>query len=213
MAGIGLDFWIKKLSGSVPSIKVLFAILIALVAAGNFLINLPALRTIDYKLPGNYKFADNFKQEIGRADNIYNAFLQNRGSLMAPWLSAYGPSRGLVMPSNEVLMEYMPQGNLQVVNRSYTPNKVTYDIKPSGSGSIVFGIGYDSGWRAEDGRKLYENNGLVATDYTASDRHIVLYYRPQYFYVGLIISVFFIALSLAALVNAQIGRGFKAIFN
>jgi hypothetical protein len=213
LAAIGVDYWIKKLSNNVRSIKTLFALLIGLVAVGNFLVNLPALRSIEYKRPGQYHFAPEFRHEIGRKDNIYDLFLQNKGSLMAPWLSAYGPSRALVLPTNEVLMEYSPQGNLEVISRSYTPNRVTYEIKPSGSGTIIFGIGFDRGWRAVDGRRLYEDNGLVATAYNVSDIHLTLFYRPPYFYIGLIVSILAVGLSLAALFHTQTGNRFKAIFD
>lgn len=213
MAAIGVDYWIKKLSASVPSIKTLFAVLIGLIAVGNFFINLPALRSIEYKRPGQYQFATDFKQEIGRKDNIYNLFLQNKGSLIAPWLSGYGPSRGLVLPTNEVLMEYAPQGNLEVVGRSYTPNRVIYDIKPSGNGTMIFSIGFDRGWRAVDGRRLHEDNGLVATEYNVSDKRLELYYRPPYFYAGLVISLIFIAFSLLALFHGKMGNRLKTIFN
>lgn len=212
ISGFGLDDLLSRFRFSEGAKKILAVSVIGLVLLTNFLINLPAFSTIGHKTPQKVHFDEDFRHIIGRKDNIYGQFLSNRGSLVAPWLSAYKESRGLVTPTNEVLMEYVIQGQLQVLNRRYTPNKVEYDVAPASDGVILFGIGYDDGWFSTDGRRLYENNGLVATNFNRQDNHIALAYRAPYFTAGLIISLLTICACLFLCFNRKLGKRFKAIF-
>jgi len=212
IAAYGLDSLVGKIKISEYSKKLTAGMIIGLIILTNFMVNLPAFKTIDYKIPEKAHFKREFRHVIGSADNIYNLFKQNRGSLSSPWLSAYKESRGLVTPNNEVMMEYVISGQLQVSGREYTPNRIEYDIVPATGGTIVFGIGYDDGWHSEDSRKVYETNGLVTTDFTVSDRRIILYYRPPYFVLGLIVSLLSIAGCLLFGLNRNFGKRFETVF-
>jgi len=212
VSGFGLDYCLNRLKERFGGGHYLAVLLVGAVIVVNLVINLPSLRTIGYKKPDRVTFQNEFRQEIGRKDNIYNQFQRNRGSLVAPWLSGYQESRGLVTPTHEVLMEYVMQGEAQVISRRYTPNRVAYVIKPSSSGSLVFGIGYDEGWYAEDGRPLFENNGLVSTRFSDQDRELILRYRTPYFYAGLLISLLALVGCLLLRFNVHLGNRFEAIF-
>ena len=212
ISGFGLDYLMEKIKAFDFSKNIASAILVGVVLLINFLVNLPAFKTIDYKLPEEVVFHDDFRQAVGDADDIYELFRQNRGSLKAPWLSAYKESRGIVTPTEDVLMEYVLKGQVRVINRRYTPNKVEYEIAPSSEATIVFSIGYDPGWHATDGRPLYETNGLVTTDVAADESKIVLKYRPPYFIPGLIISVLSIIGCLLFGFNRNFGKWLESIF-
>jgi len=212
LSGLGLDTILTRMKTSDLVKNFMSVSVVIFVVLNVFLVNLPALRSISYKQPENVSFEENFRQVIGRKDNIYNLFLKNRGSLMAPWLSAYKESRGLVTPTNDVLMEYVVSGQAQVISRKYTPNRVDYDIAPQSSGVIIFGIGYDEGWYASDGRPVSENNDLVATPFSRTDRHITLEYRTPYFLLGLIVSLISICVALLIVFNSKLGKWCKAIF-
>jgi len=211
IAGFGLDYIITKLKDTVPSIKYIAIGLVGLILFGNFLVNLPSFNTIDYKLPTLQTFNKDFRHEIGDANDIYRIFQRNRGSLMAPWLSAYKESRGLVSQSNQVAMEYIMSGKLQVVSRNYTPNIIEYEIAPTSDGNIIFGIGYDKGWSSTDGRELFEEHGLVATKFKTTDKIITLTYTTPWFYTSLIISVLTLLIFLLILFNSKFGDRYKTI--
>ena len=213
MGGFGLDFIIVRLKNSVSSIKYIAAVLVGLIFVGNFLINLPSFKTIDYKLPTKEKFNKEFRQEIGDAKNIYRSFQQNRGSLLSPWLSAYKESRGLVSKDNRVAMEYVMAGNLDVISRHYTPNRIEYEISPKTNGKIIFGMGYDRGWSCTDGRKLSSEHDLLSSEFYKNDRTIILTYRTPWFYTGLAITLLTILLFMLIIFNRYFGDRFKAIFN
>jgi hypothetical protein len=212
MAGFGIDYLIDKWKNSFRQIKISAGIVAGIILLVNFIIILPNLNTAAYLHPEPVAFDSDFKQEIGQKQGIYQRFLQNRGSLIAPWLSGYKESRGLVTPVNDVLMEYSPDGQFQLISRNYTPNRVEYEILPSQAGTLIFGIGYDEGWRAVDGREVSENNGLVSVNYNLNDRKIVLYYRPPYFWSGLIISIISIGLGLLLLFYGKAGKRLETVF-
>ncbi len=189
IAAFGMDALLARVKITEYSKKITAGLIVGLVLLINILVNLPAFKSIDYKLPEKVHFQKDFRHVVGDAGNIYNFFLQNRGSLRSPWLSAYKESRGLVTPTEDVLMEYVTQGQARIVHRRYTPNQVEYDIASSSAGALVFGIGYDKGWYATDDRPLYETNGLVTIDFSSGDNKIVLKYCPPYFVLGLLISI------------------------
>lgn len=212
IAGFGLDYIVTRLKETVPSIRHIAFALVALVLLGNFLVNLPSFNTIDYKLPKKQTFAEDFLHEIGDVNDIYRQFQRNRGSLMAPWLSAYKESRGLVSQSNQVAMEYVMSGKLQVVSRKYTPNKIEYEIVPASDGKIIFGIGYDKGWSSSDGRELFEEHLLVATKFSINDKKIILTYTTPWFYTGLVVSILTLSIFFLILFSGKFGDRFKTIF-
>jgi hypothetical protein len=188
-------------------------VLLIIIIGGNFLINLPAFNSITYKKPIKRNFENNFRHIIGSKYEIYDNFQKNRGSLAAPWLSAYKESRGIVTPDNQVLMEYIMEQRGEVITREYTPNRVVYDLRATSPGVIVFGIGYDKGWYAEDGRDLFDRQGLVSTAFRSGRDHIVLNYRPPYFYLGLIVSILSIIAGLLVYFETKTGRWLKPIFD
>ena len=213
MSAFGLDALLPKLKWPLQFKRIFTLALAVVILGGNFLISLPALSSIAYKKVENERFNNEFRQVVGDKFKIYDLFLENKGSLMAPWLSAYKDSRGIVAENNEVYMEYVMRGQADIIRRNYTPNRVDYDIAPATAGAIVFSIGFDEGWYSYDGRRLYETNGLVTTDFVPSDRHLSLGYRTPYFYTGLIISILAVLGFLLVGFNRNLGKRCQAIFN
>lgn len=212
ISGYGLDILLTKLKSTDLIKKIIAGVIIGLVVLINILVNLPALKTIDYKRPREVVFHEDFRQTVGDAFNIYEIFRQNRGSLKAPWLSAYKESRGIVTPNEDVLMEYILKGQTRIISRLYTPNEVEYSMAPASEGSIVFSIGYDPGWYATDGRTLYDYNGLVTADFKNGDTKIVLKYWPPYFWLGLIVSILAIVGCLLFAFNSNLRKRIEPIF-
>lgn len=138
--------------------------------------------------------SEEFRHVVDQRPKAFENYLANRGSLVSPWLSAYHPSRGLVGPDNAVYPEFVVGGEVEVLERSYTPNVITYRVEAGVSGGeLVVGMGYDPGWRAEDGRRLEEMQGLISFPVNAGEQTVVLRYRTPYFYHGLAVSLLTIA--------------------
>ncbi len=212
MAGLGLDYLLDKYKSQGKMARNLSIGLVALIIAGNFLIALPTLQTIDYRLPEKAVFNEEFRQDIGGIDKIYGQFRKNRGSLIAPWLSAYRESRGIVAPGNVVYMEYISRGQADIISRHHTPNRVEYRLNGIAPGTIIFSIGYDTGWIAADGRRLYEESGVIAADFAPGEQSITLVYRAPYFYAGLIISTAALLLCLLIVFHRKTGQRLETIF-
>jgi len=130
-----------------------------------------------------------FTHVIDRESRTYENYLANRGSLVTPWVPAYHPSRGLVGAVDRVFMEHFLHGEAQVVNRRYTPNRIVYEIDGLEEGDMVISMGYDPGWRAVDGRRLWQEQGLITFAFQKGPQRVVLEYRPPYFLLGLAVSV------------------------
>ena len=212
LGGIGLDYLIEKLKLKFGTVKKIAIAIPLIILTANFLINLPGLSNLDYKLPAKYSFNDDFRQDIGGVEQLYSNFQRNRGCLIAPWLSAYKPSRGIVSPNNEVKMEYVTRGSASVVSRRYTPNQVEYSLNAETDGSIVLSIGYDKGWYTKDGRSISEQQGLVAVDFKRGGDNIVLNYRTPGFYLYLSLSLVILAGILILLIHPKACKRFKTIF-
>ena len=137
--------------------------------------------------------APEFSQGVGSPDKPYKNFLANRGSVDAPHLSLYHRRPALLDPFNKVAPEYVISGRLKVNWREYTPNVITYDINGIQPGEMQLGMGYDIGWRAVDGRKLRDLQGLIAVPFDEGPQTIELRYRTPYFYLALAIWIVCIA--------------------
>lgn len=188
MSGIGLDTLMERYKSKIKDLSLIAGGIVGIVLIANYFISLPGFLTIRYKKPENLTPDKEFRHVIGRKDDIYNQFLQNHGSLTTPWLSGYKDSRALVTPLNEVMMEYLREGQAEILSREFTPNKMSYEIRPSRAGTIVFSIGYDEGWKAKDGRQLFEQDGLLATRFNEQDRTLVFVYHTPYFWTGALVS-------------------------
>jgi len=213
LSGFGFDYFREKLTVSKRALKFIGFGIILIVLASNFFINLPNLNTITYKKPEPVEFNPGFKHIMGSKYKIYENFRRNRGSLVAPWLSAYKESRGIVTEKREVLMEYfVGQAQPQILDKEYTPNRVKYEIEPRTPGTMIFGIGYDEGWEELHGREIMENSGLIAVRIDQDTRDLTFVYRTPYFWTGLVVSLFGIVLIFIFYFNSYFRARLKSIF-
>ncbi|MDH4156976.1 MAG: hypothetical protein OEW00_06855 [candidate division Zixibacteria bacterium] len=134
-----------------------------------------------------------FSHVVDEKPQAYRNYLANRGSLIAPKLSAYRRSRALVDSNDVAVPEFILNGQAEVVRRDYTPNVIEYEIIGREAGRMVIGMGYDVGWRSEDGRQLSEYEGLISFAFQQGRQKIVLRYRTPYFYPGLLVTVLALA--------------------
>lgn len=161
-----------------------------IIVATNLALVWPIMSEAFRQPPKEIERSSVFRHVVDREPKAYENYLANRGSLVSPWLSAYHPSRGLVGPNNEVFPEYVVSGDIQVYSREYTPNRITYSLDAGRlGGQLVIGMGYDPGWKAVDGRKLTEMQGLIAFRVTPGRQSVELVYRTPYFFTGFVISL------------------------
>ncbi len=193
LGGFGFD-WLRQ--GWLMARKkwryVLYAV--AIVIAGTNLVFAWPVMSESFKHPPQFvRRSPDFAQGIDSPDKPYKNFLANRGSVEAPHLSAYHRRPALLDPFNKVAPEYVISGRLKVNWREYTPNIITYNITGLQAGEMQLGMGYDVGWRAVDGRKLRDQQGLIVVPFDEGPQTIELRYRTPYFYLALAIWIVCIA--------------------
>ncbi len=198
LGGFGIDYMYNR---AIPHLRkkqwqhlgrALIIIGAVVVIGTNIIFALPIIKSAFTKLPVEVSWSETFRNVVDKEPHAYLNYLQNKGSLISPWLSACKPSRGLVGPNDTVYSEYILQGKATVIARDYTPNRISYTIRGDGPGEMVIGMGYDVGWRSEDGRPLKEVEGLIAFPFTKGTQTVVLRYRTPYFYHGLVVSALFL---------------------
>ncbi len=169
---------------------------VGVIVATNMALAWPIMSSAHRQEPIPVTREPEFRHVVDERPQAYRNYLANRGSLITPWLSAYHPSRGLVDAFNNVLPEHALSGEVTVVRRLYTPNRIEYEIEAQSPGQIVIGMGYDPGWRTDDGRSLEEHTGLISFGFEPGRSVIVMTYRPPWVWPGAVLSM----LSLIALV-------------
>jgi hypothetical protein len=190
LGGLGYDLVLKKYgSGRNKWLTRLMPLVAVVIMGTNIVFAWPIMSSAFDRPPQEVYRSPQFTQVIDKTAHAYENYLANRGSLISPWLSAYHPSRGLVDAANNVVPEYALTGSVQVVSRNYTPNRIMYDLDATTGGEMVIGMGYDRGWKATDGRNLFEKNGVIGFPYRAGRSKVELVYRTPHFIVGLLISL------------------------
>ena len=190
LRGFGYDLLDLRISESGRRwSKTILPVVAVIIMGTNFVLAWPIMSSAFTHHPQDVYRSANFTQVIDKKMHAYENYLANRGSLISPWLSAYHPSRGLVDATNNVLPEYALSGTVKVESRQYTPNRIVYGLDAATDGELVIGMGYDPGWRAKDGRNVFEKNGVIGFPYEAGRSKVELYYRTPHFMVGLLITV------------------------
>ncbi len=159
-----------------------------IVVMTNLIFAWPILAAANRQPPKEVTRHDEFRQVVNHK-LAYENYLANRGSLIAPWLSAYHPSRGLVDADSTAHMEHLLSGRAQVLERHYTPNRIDYSLEVTQAGAMVIGMGYDPGWSAADGRQVSATQGLITFELYPGKDHVTLQYRTPLLYPGLVISL------------------------
>lgn len=204
MAGYGVDWLLSK----VRSRKILLAgCLFAVVAGINLYVSLPILGQAFPRSPEAPAYNADFRQTEGDPNKLYSAFLSNRGTIRAAWLSAYRPGRGIIGAGN-VNQEWYSEGNaVQVLKRTFTPNRLVFDLTSPAGGSLVVSQGYDRGWHRLDGGEIRPSYDLISFTVPPGNSRVELFYRPAWFTVGMIVSL---ASIIAALTLAFRRRLFRS---
>jgi uncharacterized membrane protein YfhO len=131
---------------------------------------------------------------------MYSAFLANAGTIRAAWLSAYLGGRGIMTAGNQLQEWYSPDDRVVVGERKFTPNRISFTLRTGQGGKLVISQGYDPGWRRVDGGRVSSFSDLVCAEVPPGSTGVELYYRPDYFWSGAVVSLVSIlgALVLAA---------------
>lgn len=197
LGAVGYDLLMARLTSSRAGASRFIVNLAALVIVGtNIVFAWGILTEANRQPPQQVHRSETFRQAIDPQARAYHSYLANRGALRSPWLSAYHPSRGLVTDNGEVLPHYVLEGRASTIDRTVTPNVITYRLTGIDPGQLVIGMGYDKGWSADDGRRLSPVNGLISFAFGRGQETVILRYQTPHLWVGLIISV----LTLAGLI-------------
>ncbi|MDF1543964.1 MAG: hypothetical protein P1R58_02545 [bacterium] len=187
--GIGFDLLVERFKRRGRNVQAVPIITAGIIVLTNLLLAWPVASEAFRRAPQYVHRSDLFEQTIEGSQTAYRNYLQNRGSLVAPVLSAYHPSRALVDQAGNVMSEFVQAGAATVLFKEYTPNRITYSIDGTQPGEMIVGMGFDVGWTVEDGRRLTSRDGLIVVPFGPGTEKIVLEYRTPYFYHGLLISL------------------------
>ena len=194
LGGFGFDLWRRRFGALSKKrwLRLLPYAAAVIVVATNLGFAWPIMSSAFKTEAQNVQRFEMFSHVVDEKPQAYKNYLTNRGSLITPWLSAYHPSRGLVDAANTVHMEHVLSGKVESLKRQYTPNRISYELSASEAGRMVISMGYDRGWRAEDGRELRQQQGLLTFDFNQGTDRIVLVYRTPYILTGLVVSTAFL---------------------
>ncbi len=161
----------------------------AVIAATHLAVCLPILGETFTRAPEYVAYQQDFKQIAGDPNHMYAAFLANRGTIQAAWLSAYREGRGIIDRSNRTWEWFAQQNAVVVERRTFTPNRITFSLHADRPDTLVVSQGYDPGWHREDGEPVGKFAELVALDIAPGDTKAEIYYYPNYFMLGLWVSL------------------------
>jgi len=195
LAGRGLDIalsWLKSRREWV-GIGV-----VAVVLATHLGVCLPILNEVFTRAPEEPVGHQDFKQVMGDPNRMYWALLSNRGTLQSAWISGYHRlGRGILDRDNRPSEWYSSNDVVRVLDRTFTPNRIAYRVDTDVGGVLVVSQGYDAGWRRAGGGEIQSFQDLVAFYVSPDDREVEIYYFPDYFVPGAIISLISIGLAIA----------------
>lgn len=191
LGGFGLDWLVERVKArdKFPLARVLAILVPGVVLATNVTLTLPILSAVFRHPSEQVERSEHFRQVIDKDQHIYRSFLANEGSLVAPMVSLYKPSRALVGQRDTVFSEYFISGVARVVNREFTPNRISYELDAETAGKVAISMGYDNGWSAKDGRLLSQTRGLITFPFSPGENMVILTYRTPWFFTGLFITL------------------------
>ncbi len=135
-----------------------------------------------------------FRQVIDETGNsanqAYPNFLQNRGLVDNYEPMARKPAS--VVGANEDGYRgevWIENNECMAVMQFWSPNRLIYNVQCHTSSRLVVNQRFEKGWRSADGRMLKPHDGLISMSVTPSDSTITLFYRPQLFTPGCIVSL------------------------
>lgn len=120
---------------------------------------------------------------------MYPAYLSNAGSVYA-LESVPAPTKAIVYTSPEYRGEVFLDGTEGAVEYAlWTPNRLKVTVEAQGEGYVVINQNYYAGWKAENGLKVEEVNGLLAVKVSPQIKTVELYYLPTSFLAGSLTSL------------------------
>ena len=177
--------------------------IVAIILGTHLAVILPQLNETFKRPPESVSYSSDFKQIDGNPNRMYAAFLANRGTIKAAWLSAYREGRGIMTSDGATQEWYSPNDRVNVISRRFSPNRISFDLQTAAGGQLMISQGFDPGWHRSDGKDVKSYSELVAFDVNAGEKQVEIYYSPAYFTLGLVISILSI---LAALGGALIWK-------
>ncbi|MCP4569667.1 MAG: hypothetical protein GY841_18975 [FCB group bacterium] len=154
----------------------------------HLIVCLPILNKAFVRPPAKLRINADFKQIEGDPNQMYSAFLANRGTLRAAWLSAYRPGRGILGQDNRASEWYSENKAVTVIGREFSPNRLAFDLQTVTGGTLTISQGFDQGWRRTDGGEIKPVSDLVSFFVHPTDQRIMLEYFPDYFIAGAVVT-------------------------
>jgi hypothetical protein len=116
-------------------------------------------------------------------------FIENEG-LVNSYNPVFPPPVG-VMAYNDPGYRgevWLLNGKGEVETQNWSPNRLRYGLKLTGSDILIVNQRYDPGWNTVSGNRVGSLWGVIAVEVSPEDKTLELYYRPPLFFAGVAIS-------------------------
>lgn len=153
-----------------------------------------------------YQYVNLYGKRLSNS-SLYPLFLANSGVLDAYEVTQVKQGEVRRVTESDYRGEYYldrPQGEITLVD--FTPNRVTLDVNLKEPNLVVLNQNFHKGWKvraADQSLKAVASEGLVSAFVPAGSYRLDLYYRPDSFVVGVIISLGFILFSAGMIITGR----------
>lgn len=172
------------------------AVLALLVNAAMLIANFDAAARVRSLVAAPIEVQQPFHQARGNRWAVSEFGAQNLGSLSC-WEAYPVPQSPLLRAGapEEAWLEAPAAGSMQT--RSWSPNRLAYQVKLTAPTTVVVNQNHHSGWRASVGT-VVNKEGLLAVELPAGEHALTLSFRPRSAVVGFTVSLLMlVALGLA----------------
>jgi hypothetical protein len=149
------------------------------------------------KFAQRYRLFNHFDWNESRSSK-YPIFLSNSGILDIHGLEgAYekiNVKRGAVRIETDAEYKgevYLAKSGQKLTARLFTPNKIAVDFTVHEQELLVLNQNYYTGWKVQKGNKVFpavSYNGLIALPVSEGHHHVIFFYMPLSFIMGIIVS-------------------------
>lgn len=222
IAGFGLQellIFINKKTHNSSATKLLGILLIIILYMNLFFVNGPLLEKAFPFPPQKIYRSDTFQQIStlppyknsdsksktynATPSSLYPGVLSNLGTIQG-YETATVPRNAIPLNSPEYKGEVFLEKTLGTATIDYwSPNKLIINLKTKNKGYLVVNQNYYPGWKCKENKPVININGQFGVETTPQDQRITLYYLPNSFIIGSLISLITIPFLLFFLTKSR----------
>ncbi|MDD5112309.1 MAG: hypothetical protein PHG85_07175, partial [Candidatus Altiarchaeota archaeon] len=159
---------------------------------------------------GAFRQAEYGEQTLFVYSNVYKYFIMNMGLVnygSLPYLSGAKPAAIPYTAASYRGEAHLQSGAGNAIITSLAPNRIEVAVSAIDADTLVVNQNHDSGWKDSSGRNVFQKDGLIAVDVPPGNTNVVLYYSPESFKLGAMITLLTVMLSLDYAYLTLAGKG------